>query len=275
MKETVSVIIPTFNRSSLLQRALDSVLSQTICPHEIIVVDDGSTDETAVLVEQEYPVIIYFHQSNKGVSAARNRGIREASGDWIAFLDSDDMWLPEKLERQFEALRANPDMKLCHTDEIWIRNERRVNPMKKHKKYGGWIFQKCLPLCCISPSSTLIHRSIFDEIGLFDETLPVCEDYDFWLRVTARHLVLYVDEKLIIKYGGHEDQLSKKYWGMDRFRIQALEKILSSDKLGGDDRLATEQMLADKIQIYIQGAKKRGKLEEVDSYKEKWQTLIK
>lgn len=275
MNETVSVIIPTFNRSSLLQRALDSVLSQTICPHEIIVVDDGGTDETATLVEQEYPEIIYFHQSNKGVSAARNYGIRKATGIWLAFLDSDDSWLPNKLVHQIDALMKNPDMKICHTDEIWIRNGVRVNPMNKHAKSGGWIFQKCLPLCCISPSSVMIHRSVFDRVGLFDETLPVCEDYDMWLRITSEYQVLYLDEKLIVKYGGHKDQLSRQYWGMDRFRIKALEKILSSGVLKEEDHLATERMLSEKIRIYVQGAKKRGKLDEVINYQEKWSALVK
>ncbi|MCH8068651.1 MAG: glycosyltransferase [Candidatus Marinimicrobia bacterium] len=275
MNETVSVIIPTLNRSSLLQRALDSVLSQTVSPNEIIVVDDGSTDETVSVIQSKYPGVIYLHQHNQGVSAARNYGIRKATGIWLAFLDSDDSWLPNKLAHQIDALMKNPDMKICHTDEIWIRNGVRVNPMKKHAKSGGWIFQECLPLCCISPSSVIIHRSVFDEVGLFDETLPVCEDYDMWLRIAARYPILFLDKKLIVKYGGHKDQLSRKYWGMDRFRIRALEKILSSGILSEENHLATERMLSEKIRIYVQGAKKRGKVDEVISYQEKWSALAK
>ena len=221
----ISVIIPTYNRAHLLPRALDSILSQSCLPNEIIVVDDGSTDDTSVLVTSVYPEIVFIQQSNTGVSCARNVGIKRASGDWIAFLDSDDEWFPEKLEVQMNALYKNPELKICHTNEIWIRNGTRVNPKKKHEKFGGWIFQKCLPLCCISPSSVIIHKSIFDEAGLFDDSLLVCEDYDLWLRITARNPVLYIEKPLLRKYGGHNDQLSRKYWGMDRFRIKSLEKI--------------------------------------------------
>ncbi|MDH3695639.1 MAG: hypothetical protein OER96_13840, partial [Gammaproteobacteria bacterium] len=135
---------------------------------------------------------------------------------------------------------------------------RRVNPMLKHKKSGGWIYQKCLPICAISPSSALIHRSVFDEYGLFDKSLPACEDYDMWLRICSRMPVAYVDEKLIVKYGGHDDQLSKQFWGMDRFRVQALQKILNSEHLADHDRVATVEVLLNKTQILINGAQRRG-----------------
>lgn len=272
---SISVIIPTYNRAHLLPRALDSILNQTRVPEEVIVVDDGSNDDSAALIQSNYPEVMYIRQSNRGVSAARNRGIREASGEWLAFLDSDDEWLPEKNQRQMEALRNEPGMLFCHTDEIWIRNGVRVNPMKKHTKYGGWIFQKCLPLCCISPSSVVIHRSLFTEVGIFDESLPVCEDYDLWLRITAFHPVLYLDEKLIVKYGGHDDQLSQQYWGMDRFRIQTLEKILNTKALDKENRLAVKAMLAEKVSIYTTGALKRGRLKEAEAYTKRWTTVLK
>jgi GT2 family glycosyltransferase len=156
-----------------------------------------------------------------------------AKHEWIAFLDSDDEWLPHKLERQCEALERHPQYRFCHTDEIWIRRGRRVNPMKKHAKHRGYIFDQCLPLCVISPSSALIHRDLFDRYGTFDPELPVCEDYDLWLRICAREPVLYVDEALLLKFGGHEDQLSQAYWGMDRFRIRALENLIRSGALDG------------------------------------------
>lgn len=270
----VSVVIPTFNRAHLLRRALDSVLGQTHPPHELIVVDDGSTDETASLIRHRYPNVSYLYQSNSGVSSARNRGIKEATGRWIALLDSDDEWLAHKLARQLEALQEVPGMKLCHTDEIWIRNGVRVNPKKKHAKSGGWIFQRCLPLCCVSPSSVLIHRGVFDAVGLFDETLPVCEDYDLWLRVSARFPVLYADEPLTVKYGGHRDQLSLKFWGMDRFRIRALEKILASGILSENDRKAAQSTLTEKLAIYVEGARKRGKWEEAAAYEEEFADLL-
>ena len=270
----ISVIVPTYNRAQQLPRALDSILCQSCSPKEIIVVDDGSTDETSALMTSEYPEIVFIQQQNTGVSSARNVGIKRASGDWIAFLDSDDEWLPEKLEIQMKALYENPEIKICHTNEIWIRNGKRVNPKKKHEKFGGWIFQKCLPLCCISPSSVIIHKSFFKEIGLFDYSLPVCEDYDLWLRITARNPVLYIEEPFLIKYGGHEDQLSKKYWGMDRFRIKSLEKIISSRVLSDLDENAAKKMLMEKIYIFIQGAQKRGNIKEVKKFKEQYSAFL-
>ncbi len=254
----VSVIIPTHNRADLLPRALNSVLAQTLPPGEIILVDDGSTDRTGDLIRQQYPTVRYLRQACRGVSAARNLGIAAARGDWIALLDSDDAWLPGKLQAQHNALGAHHGCRLCHTEEIWIRNGRRVNPMRKHAKSGGRIFRRCLPLCVISPSSTLIHRDLLDETGGFDETLPACEDYDLWLRICAHESVLLVDTPQIVKYGGHPDQLSRRHWGMDRFRIQALEKILRQDGLDAEDRAAALQTLVEKAQILAKGAEKRG-----------------
>ena len=253
---TVSAIIPSYNRAHTLPRALDSVLAQTRPADEIIVVDDGSTDETEQLITQDYPQVIYLKQENRGVSAARNLAINQAKGEWLALLDSDDTWLPHKLEKQLEMLIEQPELKIIHSDEIWIRNGVRVNQMKKHSKTGGWIFQHCLPLCAISPSAVIIHSELFDEIGLFDETLPACEDYDLWLRITARYPVLYCDEPLITKYGGHEDQLSQKYWGMDRFRIHALNKCIAQEHLKEQDQLAAEQMLQHKLRVLLKGAQK-------------------
>jgi len=268
-QEDLSVIIPTHNRAGLLPRALTSVQAQTRTPDEVIVVDDGSTDGTERLVQREFPGVKYLRQENQGVAAARNHGIREARGEWLAFLDSDDEWLPQKLTRQFEALRKEPEFLLCHTNELWIRNGRRVNPMKKHTKYGGHIFSKCLPLCVISPSAVVLHRSVLARTGLFDESLPACEDYDLWLRVSSVFPVLYLEEPLMVKYGGHPDQLSRRYWGMDRFRIQALEKVLGSGTLSPADQRAALNELLDKIEVYLSGARKRGKLDEAAAYQTK------
>lgn len=268
MKNTVpiSVVVPTFNRQVVLDRALCSVFAQTVQPREVIVIDDGSTDDTRGMLQSKYPQIQYHFQANQGVSKARNRGISEATSPWLAFLDSDDEWLPEKLQTQFTALQKTPCYSLCHTEEIWIRRGKRVNPMHKHQKYGGYIYDKCLPLCAISPSSVVMHRRLFKQVGVFDETLPACEDYDMWLRICNKHEVLFIATPMIVKYGGHDDQLSRRYWGMDRFRIQALLKILNAQSLSRNNYQLTVAMLKEKCAIYIQGALKRGKRAEAAYY---------
>ncbi len=258
----ISVVIPAFNRRELLPRAINTVLKQTRQPQEIIVVDDGSTDGTAEMVGQDFSLVHLVVQKNRGVSAARNAGINRATGDWLAFLDSDDAWQPQKLERQMELLARHGEMKICHTGETWLKNGRPISQKKKHRKPSGWIFQKCLELCAISPSSVLIKREVFDLVGLFDESLPACEDYDLWLRISARFEIHCVEEPLTVKYGGHAGQLSSQ-WGLDRYRIRALRKILDSVRISGDDVRAARQVLTRKCSIYAQGALKRGKKKRV------------
>ncbi len=265
LEPSVGVVIPAYNRAHLLGRALDSALAQTLPPRQIIVVDDGSTDGSAALLAA-YADIIVLRQENRGVSAARNFGIRHCDCDWIALLDSDDEWLPEKLEAQFEAWREQPEHRLIHCDEIWIRDGRRVNPAQRHRKRGGRIFEHCLPLCVISPSAAVIQRGLLEEAGGFNEALPACEDYDLWLRICSRDPVLYVDRPLLRKYGGHADQLSRKYWGMDRFRVQALRDLLAGGALSESDRQAALSSLREKCRILINGASKRGNREIVAEY---------
>ena len=223
----VSVIIPTHNRAHALQRAIDSVLRQTAPAFEVIVVDDGSTDDTGRVLRKFPQVRVVRRQENRGVAAARNAGISSAAGNWFAFLDSDDEWLPGKLEAQRAYHRENPETLISQTDEIWVRNGVRVNPGARHKKLGGCIFKEGIRLCLVSPSAVIIHRSVMENVGLFDEGMPVCEDYDLWLRVAKRYPIGYLPRRLIVKYGGHADQLSRRYWGMDRWRVEALEKHLN------------------------------------------------
>ena len=265
----ISVIIPTYNRKNTLPRAVESVLKQTYKPIEIIVVDDGSTDGTKEWFSEMYPLVHYTYQVNSGVSSARNTGINSARGDWIALLDSDDEWLPDKLEIQVKLLQNNAELRFCHTNEIWIRNGVRINQMKKHQKYGGNIFNKCLDICRISPSSSLFHTSVIKDVGLFDESLDVCEDYDLWLRITAKYPVLFLDQPLIKKFGGHTDQLSRVFGGIEQYRIRSLEKILTSKSLSGSQFEAAKDMLIHKLQIYAKGLKKRDKDTEFQSVEKK------
>ena len=265
----ISVIIPTFDRCELLRRALDSVLKQTQKPREIIVVDNGSKDHTYEMVSSLFSNVIYLKEKKKGVSASRNRGISSAKSNWIALLDSDDVWKPEKLEKQIAFNINNPKYRLIHTNEIWYRNNKFLNQLKKHKKSGGDIFKNSLSLCCISPSSTLIKKEIFSDYGYFDESLEVCEDYDMWIRITAKEEVGYIDEPMLIKHGGHSDQLSKKYWGMDRFRIFSLEKNLNSNWFTKEQRQTVINVLIKKLTILTNGANKRGNKEILNKYNDK------
>ncbi len=267
MKLEVSVIIPAFNRRGLLPRALDSVLAQQGVSFEILVVDDGSTDGTREMIREKYPSVDYFFQANQGPSAARNRGVERSRGEWIAFLDSDDEWLSGKLKAQLDFSRENPGFLVHQTEEIWVRNGRRVNPMKKHQKAGGFIFEECLPLCIVSPSAAILHRSLFEEAGLFDESLPACEDYDLWLRIAARFPIGLLEKPYVIKYGGHADQRSHEFPAMDKFRIQALVKILKSAVLNPSQERAALKMLEKKSRIYVQGALKRQKTKEAEEIK--------
>ena len=270
----VSVIIPTYNRKHTLGRAIESIISQTIKPLEIIIVDDGSNDGTREWIKQEYPFIKYLNQNNSGVSASRNRGIFSANGNWIAFLDSDDEWTPEKLERQLSILSSDKEAVFCHTNEIWIRNGTRVNQMRKHEKYGGYIFEKCLDMCRISPSSSIIKKEVFDHIGYFDESLIVCEDYDLWLRIAAHYKILFLDQPLIKKYGGHVDQLSRVKGGIEKYRIQSLEKILSSESLEISQFNSAKEILIKKLNIYANGVRKRKRVKELDQITERIQYWI-
>jgi glycosyltransferase involved in cell wall biosynthesis len=259
----VSVIITTYNRRAFLKAAVLSVLVQDYRDKEVIVVDDGSTDDS--LKELEGLPVQYIWKENGGISSARNKGIEVARGDYIAFLDVDDLWKKRKLSTQM-AMMSEKDYEISYTDEIWIRNGKHLNQKSIHKKYSGSIFEKCLPLCIISPSSVLMKRKVFDVVGLFDETMIVCEDYDMWLRIAAQYPVLFVEKPLIIKQGGHEDQLSKRYPAMDRFRIESIARILEGDTLSEAMRSAAIRELEKKCRIYIQGGIKRGKTEEVQYY---------
>ena len=264
-KPKVSVIIPTYNRGWVLREAIDSVLAQDYTDYELIVVDDGSTDNTRKILDSYGRDIIVLQQPNQGVSAARNRGIAESRAQLIAFLDSDDLWLPQKLTRQVAFFKSNPDALICQTEETWVRNGVRVNPKRRHHKLSGMIFEPSLALCLVSPSAVMIRRTLFDTVGLFDESLPACEDYDLWLRVSCRYPVFLIDEPLIIKRGGHEDQLSKAA-GLDKYRIQSLKKLIDIRQLSEFQQLAAIKTLQQKCAIYAAGCRKRGREDEAKYY---------
>lgn len=270
MSHSVAVVIPTFNRVGPLRRALESVQAQSVRPAEVIVVDDGSDDGTREMLEERFSGVRLLEQPHAGVSAARNRGIAAAVGEneWVAFLDSDDAWLPRKLELQMAALEGGSSERLCHCEEIWIRDGVRVNAGLRHAKSGGDLFEQSLELCLISPSAAVVHRSVFKELGSFDEELAACEDYDFWLRYTASNDVLFVPDPLVVKYGGHADQLSRTVEALDRYRIRSLAKLLDSTPLSAGQRASAIATLLRKIEIYRPGVVKRQRFDEAEALSE-------
>jgi glycosyltransferase involved in cell wall biosynthesis len=268
----ISVIIPTYNRASLLREAIQSVLDQDYflssdeaTLFELLIIDDGSTDDTREIVGAFGDRVKYHYQANKGISGSRNFGLRLARGNYIAFLDSDDLWKKTKLSMQMNLMENLPRAKVCYSEEIWIRKGVRVNPKKKHQKYSGWIFDKVLPLCLLSLSSALFKREVFEEVGHFDEELPVCEDYDFGIRIAQKYAIYLIPRPLIVKRGGHPDQLSRKFWGMDRFRIKALEKALNLRLTAHQEELVKQEIVR-KCGILARGFEMRNNQKEAKKY---------
>lgn len=253
----ISVVIPTYNRWPMLREAMESVLAQTVSGYELIVVDDGSTDETPRRLREYGTQLTVLTRVRRGVAAARNAGAGRASGRYLAFLDSDDLWHPRKLQRQLDFMERNPGVEICQTEEIWIRNGVRVNPRRKHRKPSGDIFRPSLELCLVSPSAVMMRRELFERAGGFDESLPVCEDYDLWLRISKDTEVPLISEALVTKRGGHADQLSRSTWGFDRFRVQAIGKLIEAGLDAEKAGWALEAM-AKKVTILARGFRKRG-----------------
>ena len=258
-KPFFSVIIPVFNRKELLERAVNSVLSQDYADYELIIIDDGSTETLSDIIL--HPEITVLRKQNGGVSSARNAGIREASGKYIAFLDSDDEWKKNKLSEQRNYINEKSDVRIFQCDEEWIRRGEKVNPKNIHQKISGDIFMKSLKLCLVSPSAVVVKHEIFDEYGLFDEKMIVCEDYDLWLRISAREPFGFLNDKLIIKYGGSHEQLSSSKWGMDRFRIYSMMKFLNGtyENLSPEKEMYLKEELIHKINVLFKGSLKHGR----------------
>lgn len=275
MKNSVSVVIPVYNRKPVICRAVESALRQTFKPDEIILVDDGSTDGTTEIITQLYPSVRCISIKHSGVSAARNCGIHAAAGEWIAFLDSDDEWEKDKLKIQMKDLENHPQAVFSHTQEKWIRGGKTVNPPKKYLKSGGDVFFRSLPLTMIAASTVIVKKSILVSLGGFDERMPVCEDYDLWLRIACYYPARYIDEKLTIKYGGNPDQLSLTVPFQDKWRIHSLVQLLENHSLNMDveKKLAVKNELAKKLKIILTGLSKKNLISEMAYYEDlqkKW-----
>ncbi|HYK64209.1 MAG TPA: glycosyltransferase family A protein, partial [Patescibacteria group bacterium] len=206
------------------------------------------------------------HITHSGPAAARNSGVVLARAPMIAFLDSDDLWAPTKLERQVAFMRANPACAISQTGEIWIRNGRRVNPGRRHVKRAGDIFVDSLRTCLISMSATMMRTDLFRSLGGFDEIMTAAEDYDLWLRILADHEAGLLDELLVTRRGGRPDQTSAATPALDRFRILALVKVLDNERLSPARRGAVVEVLSEKCRIYAGGLQRRGRIDAARFY---------
>ena len=266
----VSVIIPTYNRSFFLKEAISSVLSQTYTDMELIIVDDGSEDDTRSLVfgvHSPYIPIVYAELPHTGFPGlVRNRGIQRAGGEYIAFLDSDDLWIPDKIQKQVRFFQTHEECVICHTGELWIRNGKRVSQKGQIHRKSGYIFEDALKKCIISPSSVMVKQRTLHELGLYREDIEIAEDYELWLRVTSRFPVGYLDAPYVVKRGGHPDQLSQKYGHIEVFRIQALVKVLEANRLNKEQKSLASAELARKCSIYAAGCRKRHREDEAADY---------
>jgi len=269
----VSIIIPAYNRFNLLLEALASVRRQTYAgPKEIILVDDGSTDKTGSFVNALD--LVYLRCEHTGMPGkARNLGASAAEGDLLAFLDSDDLFNPEKLDIQVRFMAEHPSIGLSHTRETWLRNGRIVSQAGQRHKREGWIFHESLKKCVIGPSTVMMRRTLFVETGGFREDLEIAEDYEYWLRITAEHDVGYIDLPLTVKRAGHENQLSEKYGQIELFRIQALLPLVKGGAFTGENHTAARDELARKIGVYARGCEKRGRTEEAAYWLKELDTL--
>ena len=261
----VSVIIPTFNRLGFLKEAVESVEKQSCRDFELIIVDDGSTDGTGGYLESL--TAKYIRLEHTGFPGrVRNAGAKAADGKYLAFLDSDDLWKPEKLNKQIEYLAAYPKKEICHTREVWLRNGREVSQSKQRHKRSGNIFKHALEKCIIGPSTVMLSSRLFTETGGFLEDMEIAEDYELWLRITNGYEVGYINEPLVIKRGGHRDQLSEKYGQIEIFRIQALQQNLEAGIFHGENKILAGIEMARKCRIYGNGALKRGNVKEGEYY---------
>lgn len=262
----VSVIIPTHDRLALLMEAIGSVRAQRYAPVELIVVDDGSTDGTweRLRAEPGLRPLRIDHTGRPG--AVRNAGVAVATGDYLAFLDSDDLWMPDKLALQMELLRERPEVPIVHSRELWLRDGHPVSQAGQRHRRSGWLFADAVRKCIVGPSTVVLHRAVLRAVGGFREDLEIAEDYELWLRVTARFPVAYCDRPLVTKRAGHGDQLSERYGQIERFRIDALAPLVAADHWAEPERSIARRELARKCLIHAAGARKRGRAVEAARY---------
>lgn len=241
---TVSAVVPAYNTAALLPRCIESILTQTVAVDEVIVVDDGSVDKTREVAESFGPRVRCISQANKGAAGARNCGIRSATGEWIALLDSDDDWVPNKIERQLEAVRQHPECDFIYSDATVILPDGSTAENFQADKEApcGWVFDHLLQSCFVNGSTVMARRSALMEAGLFNESLRCAEDYDLWLRVSRRHQFWFVPEPLAF-YERQAESLTRNDAVMAASQIAVLEPILA-ERLSATQHSGAKKHLA-------------------------------
>lgn len=292
----VSVVVPTYNRKESVAEALRSVLAQTFRDFEIVVADDGSTDGTPVNLFQtlgaqpeaiealtrmnptsikpfshafsnDSLAIQYHYGINRGLSTARNRGIRAARSDFIAFIEAEDLWEPDHLKTQVDFLEMHPGSKVCRVSERNVKDGKpRVS--RNSSTASGWIFEATLEASPMCTSAVLIHRSCFTACGAFDENLPACDEYDLWLRLASRYPVHYLEGPTVTRRSGRPDG-SSRAWGWDRFRVYALEKAFQSGHLSPTQRFLVAEQIVHKCERLVEGFRRQKSEERSNFYERK------
>ena len=265
-------MIPVYNRSGgMLEKAIQSVLGQSYRDFRLVVVDDGSSDDLSAEKEsvEEAGHRWICSRKNRGVAAARNLGAGAANSDWISFLDSDDIWRPEKLERQVEWHRRHPDVRISQVKEKWVRNGSEVRRPKHWLQREGDLFFNSILRCSIGPSCVMMRRDLWTETKGFDETFRVCEDYELWLRICRVEQVGLVPGKaLTMKTAGHGDQLSVTVPALDRYRVFALLKMMRDNGLSAVHKEWVAEGIQRKSAVLTKGARKRGSLADAQWFSE-------
>jgi glycosyltransferase involved in cell wall biosynthesis len=293
----VSVVVPTHNKKEMVTEAIESVLAQSYRDCELIVVDDGSTDGTPLHVFSTFGAqpeaieilskmnpnavrpfshsfahdgipIQYHYIANRGLSAARNRGIKFAHGSCVAFLEAEDLWNPAHLETHATFHEENDWARVSHIGECHVRDRSRAGKARKAPPASGWIFQQALETSPICISAAMAHRTCFAECGGFDENLPACEDYDLWLRFAARYPIHFLEGTEIVRRSSRF-QSSNRSWTWDRYRVYALEKSFQSGKLNAEQRLLVAEEIVKKCERLVEGFKRQKSEERANFYERK------
>ncbi len=220
----ISVIIPTYNRAHIVCETIDSVLAQTYKNYEIIVVDDGSEDNTKEILKKYGEKIIYIYQKNKGLPAARNTGIKHMKGEYAAFVDSDDLFLPTKLEEQMNVFDQNPEIAVVSTMAELIDDDAHKLAGYKPQAFNSCDFKGILESNFVVMSSTIVKKNVLLAVDMFDETLKTCEDWDIWIRILAEYKLYYL-EKPLLKYRISADAMSKNLLKIYEGELMMLNKF--------------------------------------------------